>query len=385
MNVLFINSGILGHHAVAELLQDAAARMPGVAATHINLSSDLTICDRLVRRVLCTRLAPASGWAANVDLARWRQQMNAGLLAARRIAAASRQQRFDVLHFHTQATAFASLRLMQQRPAIVSIDATERQASAEMMSSLARATYGANVRRDASIFRAATAITATSDWAARDVIDAHPDCAAKVHVMPYPVRTDGFDEAWIAERQARAAHATDPVRFLFIGGDFPRKGGALLLAAWRNLAIGHSAELDLVTDWPLDPRSMPDGVRIVRGVRPYTPRWFDLWRRADVFVMPTRHEAFGMVFQEAAAAGLPAIGTSINAIPELIVDGETGVLVPADECRALTSAMRALVESADLRYRMGGAARRRILDIASLHRYAAALNRLMNNAVHADA
>ena len=43
--------------------------------------------------------------------------------------------------------------------------------------------------------------------------------------------------------------------------------------------------------------------------------------------MPTRNEAFGLVFQEAAAAGLPAIGTRLNAIPEIVADGETGILV----------------------------------------------------------
>jgi len=382
MNVLFVNSGILGHHAVAELLQDAAARMPGVSATHINLSTGLTVRDRIVRRVLCTRFAPASGWAANIDLARWRQQLNTGLLAARRIAAAERQRRFDVLHFHTQATAFASLRTMKLRPAIVSIDATERQASTEMTSPLARATYGANVRHDAAIFRAAAAITSTSEWAARDLIDAYPDCAGKVHVLPYPVRTDGFDEAWLSERRIRAADPSEPVRFLFIGGDFPRKGGALLLDAWRSAAFGRRALLELATDWPLDVRLLPDGVQVIRGVRPYTERWLDLWHRADAFVMPTRREAFGMVFQEAAAAGLPAIGTSINAIPELIAEGETGVVVPPDDGRALIAAMRALCESSDLRFRMGAAARRRIVGIASPPQYAAALHRMMNGVVH---
>src|SRR5207247_7703121 len=67
------------------------------------LSRDLTIRDRVVRRLLCARMAPAAGWAANVDLARWRQQMNAGLLAARRIEAAERSRPFDLVHFHTQA------------------------------------------------------------------------------------------------------------------------------------------------------------------------------------------------------------------------------------------------------------------------------------------
>ena len=43
--------------------------------------------------------------------------------------------------------------------------------------------------------------------------------------------------------------------------------------------------------------------------------------------MPTRNEAFGLVYQEAAAAGLPAIGSRLNAVPEIIADGDTGLLV----------------------------------------------------------
>ena len=59
-------------------------------------------------------------------------------------------------------------------------------------------------------------------------------------------------------------------------------------------------------------------------MRAYTQTWRDLWRDADVFVMPARAEAFGMVFQEAAAAGLPAIGPRINAVPEIVDHGVTG-------------------------------------------------------------
>jgi alpha-maltose-1-phosphate synthase len=383
LNVLFVNSGILGHGVVAGLLEDAAARLPDMTATHVNLSHGLTVRDRVVRRLLCARLAPAAGWAANVDLARWRRQMHAGLLAARRIAAAEQRQRFDLLHFHTQATAYASLRRMNRVPAIVSIDATERQASDEMTSGLARATYGANVRHDGLVFRAASAVTATSQWAARDLAATYPDCAAKVRVMPYPARLDGFDPAWLTGRADRAACAPgEPVRFLFMGGDFPRKGGPLLIRAWRDAGFGGHAVLDLVTDWPLDAQSLPDGIRVVRDVKPYTARWFDLWRRADAFVMPTRREAFGMVFQEAAIAGVPAIGTAINAIPELIDDGVTGLLVRPEHGRDLIGAMRACVESADLRLRLVAAARQRMLTMASPDRYAAMLRDLIEDLVH---
>ena len=203
--------------------------------------------------------------------------------------------------------------------------------------------------------------------------------------MPWPVRTNGFDPAWLTARADRAARAPgEPVRFLFIGGDFPRKGGPLLIRAWRDAGFGRRAGLDLVTDWSLD-ESLPDGIRVVRDVKPYTARWFDLWRRADVFVMPTRREAFGMVFQEAAIAGVPAIGTAINAIPELIDDGVTGLLVRPDHGRDLIGAMRACVESADLRLRMGAAARHRMLAIASPDRYAATLHDLIEDLVHTHA
>ena len=206
-HVLFVNSGILGHRAVAELLKDAAARIEDVTASHVNISEDLTIRDRIVRRLLCARLAPSAGPAANLDLARWRQQLNAGLLAARRIGVAERHTPIDVLHFHTQPTAYASLGRMQRTPSIVSIDATERLASLEMTSALARATYRATIARDGAVFRAARAISATSQWAARDLAETYPDCAGKVRVMPYPVRANAFGADWIAARAARVASA----------------------------------------------------------------------------------------------------------------------------------------------------------------------------------
>jgi alpha-maltose-1-phosphate synthase len=377
--VLFVNSGILGHRAVAELLKDMAARSDRISADHINLSDPLTMSERVGRRVLSARIAPSSGRAANLDLARWRQELHAGLLAARRIAALARRgARYDVLHFHTQATAYASVARMMRTPAIVSIDATSRLASHEAASPLSRLTYQPNVEHDGAVFRAARAIISTSRWAARDLAHVYPDCADKTHVMPYPIKADGFDDGWVGERAARAsAGAGGPVRVLFIGGDFPRKGGPLLLEAWRAADIADRAELDVVTDWPLDVARWPPGVKNIRGVTPYSSAWRELWRRADVFVMPSRHEAFGMVFQEAAVAGVPAIATRINAIPELVEDGVTGVLVEPDDVAGLVAAIRGLVDSADARARMGAAAQQRMRALASPDAYAAKLTALI--------
>jgi glycosyltransferase involved in cell wall biosynthesis len=76
--------------------------------------------------------------------------------------------------------------------------------------------------------------------------------------------------------------------------------------------------------------------------------------------MPTRNEAFGLVYQEAAAAGLPAIGSRLNAIPEIIADGETGLLIPPRDIARLVQALDALIGSAELRDRLGRNARRKI-------------------------
>ena len=75
--------------------------------------------------------------------------------------------------------------------------------------------------------------------------------------------------------------------------------------------------------------------------------------------MPTRNEAFGLVYQEAAAAGLPAIGTRLNAVPEIIEDGTDGT-AGADRGtpRRSVPALGALADSAELRERLGRAARR---------------------------
>jgi glycosyltransferase involved in cell wall biosynthesis len=99
---------------------------------------------------------------------------------------------------------------------------------------------------------------------------------------------------------------------------------------------------------------------VLTGIGAHTPAWVAAWRDADLFVMPTRNEAFGLVYQEAAAAGLPAIGSRLNAVPEIIEDEVTGLLVPPGDVAALASALDRLISAPELRERLGRAARRRI-------------------------
>jgi glycosyltransferase involved in cell wall biosynthesis len=361
IHALFINSGILGQKTFAHFVQHAfAGQQEGIRATQIVLTEGLTLGERLLRRLLCLRLW-SDGWGGmtNLDLMRYRAEWHAGLLTRRRIRRLGKSgERFDVLHFHRQATAYASLGRIRTTPTIISIDCTQRCALQSARNQIEARTYRPNVRRDGHIFCAAKLIISTSRWAANCLREEYPDCATEIAIMPSPVELDAFDPTWVEERYTRAVQTPGyQPRVLFMGGDFRRKGGDDLLSAWREGQLGRRARLDLATSWPIAPERLPPEVNIHARIAAHSPEWRSLWREADIFVLPTRDEAFGAVFQEAAAAGVPAIGTRINAVPETIHEGKSGFLVTPSDRDALIRALNQLISSADLRRRMGARAR----------------------------
>jgi glycosyltransferase involved in cell wall biosynthesis len=365
VRVAFVNGGILGLAAFHRFLIEYLPRQSIIDGEHIVLTENLTVTDRVIRRVMCQRLWKDGTFGlVNMDLARFRQELHAGVLARRRLTQLPHP---DVIYFHRQATAYGSLDLMQRIPSIVSIDCTQECVLEDATSGPERASYEPNLRLDGSVFRRAAAIVATSQWAADSVRTLHPCSTAPIHVIPNAVLLAHFDPAWIEQRRARARAGALP-RFLFMGGDFVRKGGYDLLEAWRAGGFADRATLEIVTDWNVE-GALPHGATITRRIGPHSAEWSARWAAADVFVMPTRNEAFGLVFQEAAAAGIPAIGTRHNAIPEIIRDGETGLLVPPRNPEALIAAMETLLASAELRQRLGARGREVIEQIASPDRY----------------
>ena len=360
VRVAFVNGGILGLRAFHQFLLDYLPRQSIIDGYQVLLTSDLTVADRIIRRVMCQRLwIDGSFGVTNVDLARFRQELHAGVLARRRLA---RLPPPEVLHFHRQATAYGSLDLMRRIPSIVSIDCTQQCVLQAATSRVERASYRANLRIDDAIFRRAAAIVSTSQWALDSLHNLHPRCDTPAFVVPSPVLLEQFDPAWIPEREARARGCATP-HFMFMGSDFVRKGGYDLLDAWRDGDFGTRATLELVTDWPIEVE-LPPGVTVSTGIVAGSAEWRARWAAADVFVMPTRNEAFGLVYQEAAAAGIPAIGTAHNAIPEIIRHAETGLLVPPADRGALAVAMNALLASPGARRQLGTRAREIIEQVA---------------------
>jgi glycosyltransferase involved in cell wall biosynthesis len=85
----------------------------------------------------------------------------------------------------------------------------------------------------------------------------------------------------------------------------------------------------------------------------------EYYAAADLFVLPSRHEPFGLVFVEAAQYGVPSIGTRVGGIPEAIEDGVTGLLVLPQNPGQLCDAIERLIQDSELRSRLGAAAQGR--------------------------
>lgn len=143
------------------------------------------------------------------------------------------------------------------------------------------------------------------------------------------------------------------------------KGHDVLLDAWPHVRrTVPNARLRLVGDGPLREcleqraRSL-DGVEFVGAVR-------DVWWQlagADVFVLPTLHEPFGIVVAEAMAAGLPVVVTAVGGIPEFVEDGRHGALVPVGDPHALASAVVDRLRDPDRARWEGEAGRQRAADL----------------------
>jgi phosphatidylinositol alpha-1,6-mannosyltransferase len=214
----------------------------------------------------------------------------------------------------------------------------------------------------------------------------------RIHVVYPGVDADGFTPNPAARARLRKQLAPrDELLLLTVGRLERRKGHDLVINTLADLTkTGQSVRYVVVGDGA--ERERLEGLAGAHNLghlvtfEGAVPReqLADYYRAADVFVHPNRvdgddFEGFGMVFLEAAAAGLPTIGGASGGVPEAVQNGTTGFLVSGTDVLELGNVIRRLIDSAGLRGSMGEAGRRRILTEFTWQRAAGLVSQLHQN------
>jgi glycosyltransferase involved in cell wall biosynthesis len=168
------------------------------------------------------------------------------------------------------------------------------------------------------------------------VVDARALGARAVHVVPSGV-----------ELPDAVGEPEEPPHVLYVGRLSEEKGVLELLAATEGMLRV------VVGDGPLRD-AVPDSVGFVAPsmLGPY-------YERAAVVVCPSRREGYGVVAREAMAHGRPVVASAVGGLLDAVEDGVTGLLVPPESPEALRTALERLLADADLRRRLGEAARQK--------------------------
>jgi glycosyltransferase involved in cell wall biosynthesis len=189
----------------------------------------------------------------------------------------------------------------------------------------------------------------------------HDLAAAFDSTINIPIVPNGVD----VERFSVIRHDWSPPRILSVGRVVYQKGYDLALLAlaelkdleWEWRIAGDGPQLSslqaLIEEHDLQGRVHFLGWQTAEQLKKQ-------YAVANLFLFPSRHEGMPNAVLEAMASGLPVVATNIAGNEELVVNGETGALVPVDDANALREALRPFLSDAKMREMMGGAARPRV-------------------------
>jgi glycogen synthase len=305
---------------------------------------------------------------------------------SRDVAMAIDPVRADVVHCHTWYVHLAGLLVRQayRVPLVVTVHSLEplRPWKREQLGG----GYDLSTWVERTALEAADAVIAVSQGTRDDVLRHFAVAPDRVHVIHNGIDADFY--APDPATDALARHGVDPGRpyILFVGRITRQKGIVHLVRAIRHLDPGFGVVLCAgQPDTPEIAAEMEAAVAEARAHRSGIVWIGEMVSRTDVrqlyshaalFVCPSVYEPFGIINLEAMACETPVVASAVGGIPEVVVNGETGVLVPlalsADDpmspadpdayARDLASAVNRLMADAPLRARMGVAGRRRAAD-----------------------
>ena len=275
-----------------------------------------------------------------------------GLRTRDALRRAASKRAVDAALIHTQRMAHLAVDFMARTPTVISMDGTPFGLEAYVR------LYNLPLQHEGWVGRIKHAINRSTYLRARRIISlsaytknslVNDYRVPEEHVVVIPPGVD--TQLWRPAPEKRPPGG--PVRILFVGADWRRKGGELLMR-WAQETSRTGWELHLVTNAQVE---VPPNVFVHRGLGPNAPELIELAQRAHLFVLPTLADMHSIATLEAKATGLPAVVTRVAGVAETVQDGVDGFLVPPGDFAALAERLDYLVERPELLREMGQRAR----------------------------
>ncbi len=268
------------------------------------------------------------------------------------VRARMRDERYDIVHLFFSLPTGAMLPVLGlgDTPVILSLRGSDVPGYDSHQKTLERA-HRALLPFTRWIWRRATRVVTVCGSLGRLAVRTDPG-------LRYSVIPNGVDlTRFRPSARGRSRHG-GKIRCLAVARLVERKGLAELIMAIAALERGRF-ELEIIGSGP-DERRLKDLAAVLGVSREIIfagsvsrSEIAARYRDADIFTLASREEAFGNVFAEAMASGLPIVGSTAGGIPELVEHGKNGFLVPPREPRALAAAIRLLADNPDLRAEIG--------------------------------
>ncbi|MCS7460111.1 glycosyltransferase family 4 protein [Paenibacillus doosanensis] len=256
---------------------------------------------------------------------------------------------FDLIHAHHPIAALVMKQLYPDKPVLMTVHSSYER---ELILNGKIKESGPEHKFLTSIYRELEArmdqlLTVSNSF--KQYLAEYVQEPERIGVIP-----NGFDE----KRFRPVAHENKIPQLITVCRLVPAKGlDTLLLACAELKKKGIPFVLHLIGDGPIRPEleQMAIELNIYEEIifYGYMLHPEDFMPFFDVFVLPSRAEAFGSVFAEAALCGLALIGTNVGGIPEQIEHGHNGLLVPVGDVASLTSALEKVSSDRIYRYNLG--------------------------------
>jgi glycogen synthase len=286
------------------------------------------------------------------------EALSVGLAMARDPVAA------DVVHTHTWYVGLGGMltQAIHDLPLVVTLHSMEplRPWKADQLGT----GYAVSTWAERLAVERAERVIAVSAQMRADILSHFQVAPERVVVIHNGVDADAFRRT--EAREVLARHQVREPYVLFVGRISEQKGIFQLLEAAR--ALPDEVSLVLCASSPDTPELAARLQAAVAG-RPRV-QWINamlpvsevvqLYSHAAVFACPSIYEPFGLINLEAMACGTPVVASRVGGIPEVVVDGETGWLVPPGDPAALAEALRVSLADPTRARRMGEAGRRRV-------------------------